>query len=59
MAIIRTQTKITPAKSDSISLRSTVPKEIVQVLDLKKGDIIEWTVEIEDNKPRVVVFKKN
>lgn len=42
-------------RSDSNSLRSTVPHSIVQLLKLNDGEKIEWVVEIENNNPIAIV----
>ena len=46
-----TSTKLTKAASNRKSLRTTVPKEVVQDLELKDGDSVEW--EKEANSYRV------
>ena len=40
-------------KSDS--LRTTVPSHIIKILDLKVGDAIEWKLEPDGNRFKVVV----
>ena len=40
-----TSTKLTKAASNRKSLRTTVPKEVVQDLELKDGDSVEWEKE--------------
>lgn len=42
-------TKTNYAKSDSNSLRTTIPKEIVDKLGLSQGDNLIWTLN-EDKK---------
>lgn len=39
------ETSVYTSRKTSKSLKSTVPKEVAEKLDLKKGDKIEWTVE--------------
>jgi bifunctional DNA-binding transcriptional regulator/antitoxin component of YhaV-PrlF toxin-antitoxin module len=35
-------TRISKANSISSSLRTTIPNDIVEYLDLKMGDVIDW-----------------
>ncbi|MEO9294238.1 MAG: AbrB/MazE/SpoVT family DNA-binding domain-containing protein [Nitrososphaera sp.] len=42
-----TPTKVVRAATNSESLRATVPKEIVEALKLKEGDLIIWSVDEE------------
>ncbi len=44
------QTKLASARSNSKSMRTTVPKEVVQFLNLSKGDNIQWIVDITADK---------
>ena len=44
------ETKITSARPNSKSVRTTVPKEVVKFLDLSEGDNIKWIVEIKSDK---------
>lgn len=46
-AILPTPTKVVKAATNSDSLRATVPKEIVEALKLKEGDLIIWSVDYE------------
>jgi len=48
-AVLATPTKVVRAATNSESLRATVPKEIVEALKLKEGDLIIWSVD-EDRK---------
>ena len=52
-------TKTHKANSNSVTLKSSIPKEITELLDVKEGDFITWNVEVIDNKEfRIVVTKK-
>lgn len=51
------ETKITSARSNSKSVRTTVPKEVVQFMNLSKGDNIKWIVEITGNKVVISIVK--
>lgn len=52
-------TKTHKANSNSVTLKSSIPKEITELLDVKEGDFITWNVEVIDNNEfRIVVTKK-
>lgn len=52
-------TKATNAHPKSKSLRATIPKEIVELLDLSHGDTVQWNVDVEDNENyKIIVTKK-
>ncbi len=41
------------------SLGVTIPKEIVELIDLKKGDLLMYNLDIKDNKVNMEMsFKK-
>jgi antitoxin component of MazEF toxin-antitoxin module len=48
-------TKLTPATSKKESLRTTVPRSIVQQFDLTSGDSLEWKLEVRDGELIIVV----
>ncbi|MGD0396401.1 MAG: AbrB/MazE/SpoVT family DNA-binding domain-containing protein [Nitrososphaerales archaeon] len=41
---------VAKASSNSISLRATIPEEIVQEMKLKAGDVLDWEVTSEDGR---------
>jgi bifunctional DNA-binding transcriptional regulator/antitoxin component of YhaV-PrlF toxin-antitoxin module len=43
-------TRISKANSISSSLRTTIPNDIVEYLDLKIGDVIDWDEYQEKGK---------
>lgn len=52
-------TKVNPANPNSKSLRTTVPKEIVELLEIQQGDTIQWNVEVVDQSGyNIIVTKK-
>ena len=51
------RTKVSIARPKSKSLRATIPEGIVAFLDLRKGDKLDWRMEIVDNE-RVVMVRK-
>lgn len=50
-------TKANPANETSNSLRTTVPKKVVEILELKKGDRVQWNVEITKTKKKITLTK--
>ena len=51
------QTKVVIAKTDSVSLRTTIPSHIVELMKLKDGDSLEWNFDIKDSEGIVTVRK--
>jgi len=45
------------ASSNSTSVRATVPEEIVKLMDLKVGDVLDWEVEERKNRKVAIVRK--
>ncbi|AFU58637.1 hypothetical protein Ngar_c17040 [Candidatus Nitrososphaera gargensis Ga9.2] len=54
----KSETVIFQATKGSPSLRSTVPQDVVDFLQLQPGDVLEWLANIKDNKVTVIVRKK-
>ncbi|MEM3510855.1 MAG: AbrB/MazE/SpoVT family DNA-binding domain-containing protein [Nitrososphaerales archaeon] len=52
------KSKVGLAKTGTNSLRTTIPEGIVEYLNLKAGDILEWSMEIIGNSERVTLVKK-
>lgn len=50
-------TKIDSPNSNSKSLRSVIPREIINFLNLEKGDSLNWVVEAEDNDFKISLKK--
>jgi len=50
------RTSLTKANDKSYSLRTTVPKGIVNQLDLKEGDSIYWVLKPSGKKFTVLVI---
>ncbi len=44
------KTILTPARKGSVTLRATVPVDIVRSLKLKAGDELDWSLKVEDGK---------
>jgi hypothetical protein len=51
------QTKVVLAKTDSVSLRTTIPSHIVELMKLKDGDSLEWNFDIKDSEGIVTIRK--
>lgn len=51
------KTKVSLARPDSTSLRTTIPEGIAQLIDLKAGDEITWKLDIKDSKVSITVGK--
>jgi bifunctional DNA-binding transcriptional regulator/antitoxin component of YhaV-PrlF toxin-antitoxin module len=58
-AVLASTSRVVKAATNSESLRATVPKEIVEALKLKVGDLIIWSVDEErkDGKKVATVQK--
>ncbi len=52
------KSKVGLAKTGTSSLRTTIPEGIVEYLNLKPGDILDWSMEIIGNTGRVALVKK-
>lgn len=57
MKVFEYKTKVTVARPNSTSGRTTVPKEVMGFLDLKIGDSVNWVVEYEAGKTTVRLEK--
>jgi hypothetical protein len=57
MKIMELTTKIDSPNSNSKSLRSVIPREIINFLNLEKGDSLNWVVEAEDNDFKISLKK--
>lgn len=51
------KSKLNPNSPDSISLRTTVPESIVETLNLKKGDTLDWSIENREGQMLAIVKK--
>lgn len=57
MILQNQETKLTKANSKSQSLRTSVPKIIVQALGLDNGDAIDWRLNLVDGDIIITVVK--
>ena len=59
MIMLKAVTKVHKANSRSITLKSSIPKEIANILELENGDFLSWNVEIvSPEEVKIVVTKK-
>ena len=57
--MLKAVTKVHKANSKSVTLKSSIPKEIANILELETGDFITWNVEIvSPEELKIVVTKK-
>lgn len=49
--------KINYANPKTNSLRVGVPKEIVKLLNIKAGDVMDWQVDVTDGEISVIARK--
>lgn len=57
MKVFEYETKISIARPNSLSGRTTIPKEVMKFLDVGIGDSLQWTVEYKNGKTSVKVEK--
>jgi hypothetical protein len=51
------KTKVTPARPNSTSLRTTIPEGVVKTIELKAGNSLRWKIEVRDEQIIVIVEK--
>ena len=59
MIIQNQKTKVTKANTTSESLRTSIPKQIVQALNLQNGDTVDWRLNLIDGQIIITVVKDN
>lgn len=57
--MFRYNTKVNSANANSRTKRTSIPKGIVELLDLADGDKIDWNVEVIDSKSFKIVVTKH
>lgn len=58
MAVVfKQKTKISKGTTNNNSVRTTFPAPIAQMLNIKAGDTVEWTVESNNDTFSVTVTK--
>jgi antitoxin component of MazEF toxin-antitoxin module len=50
--------KVTLARPNSPSLRTTIPEGVAKMIELNTGDSLKWDIVIKDNKIEIRVSKK-
>jgi len=58
MKFIKFTTKVTKANTSSQTLRTSIPKPIVQLMDLREKDFLEWSVSFENERILICISKK-
>ena len=58
MRMFTYNSKVSVARPNSKSGRTTIPQEVMNFLDLEIGDYVNWNVKIEGEKI-IVEFEKN
>ncbi len=57
MKVFEYESKISIARPNSLSGRTTIPKEVMKFLDVEIGDSVRWTVEYLDGETSVKIEK--
>lgn len=57
MIIQNKKTKVTKANTKSDSLRTSIPKQIVQALNLNDGDSVDWRLNLINGEIVITVVK--
>jgi hypothetical protein len=52
------KTKVTIARPNSPSLRTTIPEGVAKLIDLGAGDELVWKVDIKENQVEITVSSK-
>lgn len=55
--VFKYSTKVSLARPNSKSARTTIPKEVMQFLNLEIGDNINWVVEYSEGTTEVKLEK--
>ena len=57
VVVFKQKTKISRGTTNNNSVRTTFPAPIAQMMNVKAGDMVEWTVESNNDKISVTVTK--
>ena len=57
MKVFEYESKISVARPNSASGRTTIPKEVMKFLDVEIGDSVKWIVEYVDGNTEIKVKK--
>ena len=58
MIMFKFLTKVNKANNNAKTIRTTIPKEIVNSLELEPGDDLVWNVEVVNEELKIFVSKK-
>jgi len=58
MTMAKFRSKVSKARHGTVSLRTTIPSAVAEMMGLRDGDILLWEVEPKGNTMVVTVFKK-
>lgn len=58
MIIVNKKSKISKVSKTTSSLKTTIPKAILDVMDLGEDDIINWEISIENNEKTLKIKKE-
>lgn len=57
MKVFEYESKISVARPNSLSARTTIPKEVMKFLGAEIGDKVNWIVEYNNGKTEIKVEK--
>ena len=49
--------KVTYARPNSSSLRTTIPEGVAKMIELNAGDLLKWDIRIKSNNIEIIVSK--
>ena len=50
--------KVTLARPNSPSLRTTIPEGVAKMIELNVGDSLKWDIKVKDKNLQIIVSKK-
>ena len=50
-------TKVSLARPNSLSLRTTIPEGIAKMIELNAGDSLRWDIKIKDKNLQITLSK--
>ena len=59
MIMVKFLTKVNRANNNAKTLRTSIPKEIVNSLELSHGDDLVWNVEVVNEELKIFVSKQD
>ena len=58
MKLFEVTSNIIRQNPKSKSLRTTIPSEIAGIMELTENDKLVWVVNVENNKPQIILEKQ-